>query len=165
MSDAAAPDTRAVQTNGSASTPTQVARRFLERLAANDLEGAIDLVADDIVYTNVSLPSVKGRDNVRRVLAGLDRPNVAFEVYFHSISAEGGTVLTERTDVIQLGRVRVQFWVWGRFDVADGHITLWRDSFDWSDMARATLRGLLGAVIPSVQPKPPSDPITQSPGR
>ena len=71
MSDAAAPDTRAVQTNGSVSTPIQVARRFLDRLAANDLDGTIDLVADDIVYTNVSLPSVKGHDNVRRVLAGL----------------------------------------------------------------------------------------------
>ena len=165
MSDAAAPDTRAVQTNGSASTPVQVARRFLDRLAANDLDGAIDLVADDIVYTNVSLPSIKGRDNVRRVLGGLDRPTVTFEVYFHSVSAEGGTVLTERTDVIQLGRVRLQFWVWGRFDVVDGRITLWRDSFDWADMTRATLRGLAGAVVPALQPRPPTDPPTEAPGR
>lgn len=165
MSDAAPPDARSVLANGAPSTPAQVARRFLERLADNDLEAALELVDDAIVYTNVSLPSVRGKRRVRQVLSGLDRPGTGFEVYFHSIAAEGGTVLTERTDVITLGRVRFQFWVWGRFDVVDGRITVWRDYFDWADMARATVRGIAGAVLPSLQPEPPSDPASETPGR
>ena len=102
---------------------------------------------------------------MRQALGGLDRPSAGFEVYFHSIAAEDGAVLTERTDVITLGRVRLQFWAWGRFDVVDGRITVWRDSFDWSDIARATVRGLVGAVLPAFRPKPPSDPTNEVPGR
>src|SRR6476619_4948877 len=123
MTDAALPDA-ILSSNGSALTPPQVAEQFLRRLAASDLDGALELIDDDILYTNVSLPSVKGKRMVRRVLSGLDRPGSSFEVYFHSIAADDGTVLPERTDVIVIGRLRFQFWVWGRFDVRNGRITL-----------------------------------------
>ena len=88
---------------------------------------------------------------------------MGFEVYLHSISAEGPVVLTERTDVIVVGPFRAQFWVWGRFDVHDGRITLWRDSFDFVDMTRATVRGLVGMALPAVRPTAP-DP-GDAPGR
>ncbi|MBN9618697.1 MAG: hypothetical protein J0H43_03060, partial [Actinobacteria bacterium] len=78
-----------------------------------------------------------------------------FEVYLHSIAVNGPTVLTERTDVLVLGPVRLQFWVTGRFDVRDGLISLWRDSFDYLDCTRALLRGLLGAVAPALRPAAP----------
>jgi limonene-1,2-epoxide hydrolase len=82
---------------------------------------------------------------------------IGFEVYVHAISADGGTVLTERTDVLKFGRLRVQFWVCGRFDVHDGQIVLWRDYyFDQMNIAAATIRGLLGTVFPAVRAKPPS---------
>ena len=76
-------------------------------------------------------------------------------MYLHSISADGPVVLTERTDVIILGPFRSQFWVWGRFDVHDGRITLWRDSFDFLDVVRAIVRGLVGIVVPALRPGPP----------
>lgn len=137
------------------SDPQAVAESFLAALAAADLDGAMSLLADDVVYTNVGLPTIRGRDQVARVLGGLQRPNSSFEVYLHAVSADGPVVLTERTDVIVLGPVRTQFWVWGRFDVHDGRITLWRDSFDFLDVTRATVRGLLGAVLPALRPAPP----------
>jgi limonene-1,2-epoxide hydrolase len=65
-------------------------------------------------------------------------------------------VLTERTDVLKLGRLRVQLWVCGRFDVRDGQIVLWRDYFDYLTLAVATIRGLLGTVFPAIRAKPPS---------
>jgi limonene-1,2-epoxide hydrolase len=96
-------------------------------------------------------------------MSGLERPDTGFEVYLHSISADGDVVLTERTDVITLGRFRAQFWVWGRFDVRDGAITLWRDSFDFLDVAKGIVRGLLGIVMPSLRPAPPA--LDDPPGR
>lgn len=144
--------------------PQDVVETFLARMAESDVAGAMALLDDDIVYVNVGLPAIRGRDRVLRVLGGLSRPGFRFEVYLHAIAADGATVLTERTDVLILGPVRVQFWVTGRFDVGDGQITLWRDSFDYVDMFRSTLRGLLGVAVPPLRPKPPTSPDAP-PGR
>jgi limonene-1,2-epoxide hydrolase len=133
-----------------------VVERFLELLAAADLEGALQLVAADIEYENVSLPTVHGRERMRRLFsAGYERGG-GFEVYVHAISADGPTVLTERTDVLKLGQLRVQIWVCGRFDVRDGQIVRWRDYFDWLNGAEAIVRGLLGIVVPTLRANPPS---------
>ena len=153
------PDTSALPTD-----PQEVVEAFLASLAASDVERSAALVDDEIDYVNVGLPAVHGRDEMAQVFRLLDRPNAGFEVYLHSISADGPVVLTERTDVILIGPVRIQFWVWGRFDVHHGRITLWRDSFDFVDVLRGTVRGLVGTVVPALRPKPPSGSDT-APGR
>ena len=135
--------------------PQAVVEAFLAALAQPDMTVAGALVATDITYVNVGMPTLRGRDRVVKVLGGLGRPGFSFEVYLHAISASGGTVLTERTDVLVMGPVRMQFWVAGRFDVVDGEITLWRDAFDYVDILRATVRGLVGAVLPPLRPHAP----------
>ena len=75
----------------------------------------------------------------------------AFEVKIHRIAADGAAVLTERTDALIIGPLRLQFWVCGVFEVHDGRITLWRDYFDFFDMFKATARGLAGLVLPSLK--------------
>lgn len=146
------------ETNGSTATAAaDVVRRFLLLLEDGHLEAATELLAEDVDYINVSLPRIRGRDQVRRALGmAFSRPNAGFEVYFHSVSADGGTVLTERTDVLVYGPVRIQIWVCGRFDVANGKIVLWKDYFDWLNMVVATVRGIAGAVLPFLRPKPPA---------
>jgi limonene-1,2-epoxide hydrolase len=141
---------------GAPKTPTAVVERFLELLAAADLDGALELVAADIEYENVSLPTVHGRERMRRLFSVAQERGGGFEVYVHSISADGPTVLTERTDVLKYGELRVQLWVCGRFDVHEGLIVRWRDYFDWLNIAGAIARGLLGMVIPGLQPNPPA---------
>lgn len=147
-----------------ATDPQAVVETFFAALAAPDLERSLGLLDDGIVYVNVGLPPIRGRDRVAKVLRSLDRPGSDFEVYLHAISADGPAVLTERTDVLIVGRLRIQFWVWGRFDVHDGKITLWRDSFDYLDILRATVRGLFGMVLPGLRPRAPSE-LGAAPGR
>jgi limonene-1,2-epoxide hydrolase len=142
---------------GAGSTPTLVVERFLELLRVGDVDGAVELLAVDVEYKNVGLPTVSGRERTRRLFrATLGRSGTGFEVYVHAISADGGTVLTERTDVLKFGRLRVQFWVCGRFDVHDGQIVLWRDYFDQMNFWVATARGLLGMIFPALRAKAPS---------
>ena len=50
------------------------------------------------------------------------------------IASNGRAVLTERTDAIFLGPVRIPFQVCGTFLVRDGRITVWRDTFDWTSV-------------------------------
>lgn len=144
--------------------PQEVVEAFLEALASAEVDRAVEYLADDVVYTNVGLPAIHGRHNVAAVLIGLDRPNAGFEVYIHSIANNGPVVLNERTDVIKFGSVRCQFWVWGRFEVHDGLITVWRDYFDNLDILRGIGRGLLGAMVPSLRPEPPES-TRSDPGR
>jgi limonene-1,2-epoxide hydrolase len=146
-----------VNQSGAGSTAIVVVERFLEFLRRGDIDSAVELMAVDVEYTNVGLPAMHGRERVRRAFrATLGRAGAGFEVYVRAISADGPTVLTERIDVLKFGRLRVQFWVCGRFEVHDAKIVLWRDYFDYVAVAAATIRGLLGTVIPAARAKPPS---------
>jgi limonene-1,2-epoxide hydrolase len=142
---------------GASLTPTLLVERFLDLLHAGDIDGATELLGVDVEYTNVGLPMLRGRERVRRFFQRtLGRDGAAFDVYVHAISADGPTVLTERTDVLKLGRMSVQLWVCGRFDVRDEQIVVWRDYFDYLSLGTATIRGLLGMVFPVARAKPPS---------
>lgn len=131
-----------------------VVQRFLYALEDNDFDTVEELAAPDLVWQNVGLPSIRGRS---RILAMLRRAEGkgGFAVKFHRVATEGATVLTERTDAIILGPLRLQFWVCGRFDFNEaGQITLWRDYFDLFDfMVKAPLRALPGIVVPALRPK------------
>lgn len=144
--------------------PRAVVEAFLAALAESNAETADALVADDILYVNVGLPPVRGRAQMARVLGLLDRPGTGFEVYLHAISADGPVVLTERTDVLVIGPLRLQFWVAGRFDVHDGRITLWRDAFDYLDIGRSWVRAVAALAVPALRPAPPRTP-DDPPGR
>jgi limonene-1,2-epoxide hydrolase len=133
-----------------------VVRAFLASLELLDVERALSHVADDVAYTNVSLPTIHGRRALGKALTGFARYATAFEAVNHRIAADGPVVLTERTDVIEIGRLRASFWVCGTFEVHDGRITLWRDYFDWMNVTGGLLRGLVGVVVPSVRAGTPA---------
>lgn len=127
---------------------TQVCLDFLHQLQAGDLDGACSLLAADVEYVNVSLPAIRGRDEVRKALGRMmGLRNAGFEVVIHAAAADGDVVLTDRTDVLILGPVRIEFWVYGRFVVRGGEIAVWRDSFDWLNFTVGALRGLLRAAL------------------
>ena len=127
-----------------------IVKSFLEALQAQDFDTFESLMADDIVYQNVGLPTIRGGRRVGKLMRGMEGKS-SFEVKFHRNVANGATVLNERTDAIVLGPLRLQFWVCGVFELQDGRITLWRDYFDFFDMVKATFRGIVGIVIPAVR--------------
>ncbi|GJF09917.1 limonene-1,2-epoxide hydrolase [Mycolicibacterium cyprinidarum] len=125
---------------------------FLFALADEDFDTVESLAAAGLVWQNVGLPSIRGRARIMKVLRR-GKGRVGFAVKFHHIAQDGGTVLTERTDAITIGPLRLQFWVWGRFEVHDGQVTLWRDYFDFFEfMVKAPLRAVAASVFPSLRP-------------
>jgi limonene-1,2-epoxide hydrolase len=153
-----------VKAEQATSTPTEVVLRLLDALAGFDQDALEATLADEVAYTNVSLPTLHGRRTVGRALArffgGL---GATFEVRMVNIAQDGPVVLTERIDAITWGRLRLQFWVNGRFEVTDGKVTVWRDYFDYYDTTRAALRAVAGAVVPSLRPRFPDhgSPVTR----
>ena len=123
---------------------------FLNALQDSDLEAAEAALDDNLVYENVGLPTIHGRARAMKLFRQMEG-RAAFEVKIHRIAADGAAVLTERSDALIFGPLRLQFWVCGVFEVHDGRITLWRDYFDFFDMFKATVRGLAGLAFPSLR--------------
>ena len=126
----------------------QVVEEFLGALERLDVDRAVELLDPDIEYQNVPFPPAKGRRAVEQQLRGLARYASGFEVVHHNIAANGHVVLTERTDIITVGRWRSAFWVCGTCEGRDGRVSLWRDRFDYADLTWAMLRGAIAALLP-----------------
>jgi len=105
-----------------------VVREFLEALAAPDTKLATSLLSPDVEWRNTGLPTFRGK-RVHGMLRDMDRRRIGFDVTIHAIAGDGDTVLTDRTDYLQLGPLRTGFWVCGTFTVKQGLITKWDDHF------------------------------------
>jgi limonene-1,2-epoxide hydrolase len=130
---------------------TRTVETFLYALQDHDFERAQGLVADNLVWENVGWPTMRGGRRVINTFRSMTS-RIGFEVKIHRIAADGDAVLTERTDALVFGPVRMHFWVCGAFEVHADRITLWRDYFDMYDVLKGALRGIGGAVIPSLRP-------------
>jgi len=126
-------------------TEIETVQGLLAALAASDLERALALVSDDIIYQNRPLPASRGKRAFEQQMRGFARFTERFEVETHSIAADGATVLTERTDAFIVRGARVSFWVYGTFEVRGGRVEVWRDAFDWM-----TLLARFGAALPRI---------------
>jgi limonene-1,2-epoxide hydrolase len=134
------------------STNSSTVEAFLFAVQNEDFDAADLLLADDVRWQNVGIPTITGRQRIIKLMKG-GQGRLGFEVKIHRIAAEGTTVLTERTDALVVGPLRLQFWVCGVFEVHNGRITLWRDYFDsFEFFVKAPLRALIGVVIPPLRP-------------
>lgn len=124
---------------------------MLSALQDQDIDGVGAVLDDDLVYQNVGFPTIRGRARALKLFRGMEG-RIGFEVKTHRIAVNGSSVLTERTDALVLGPLRVQFWVCGVFEVHNGRITLWRDYFDMWDVSKALVRGVIGIALPALKP-------------
>jgi limonene-1,2-epoxide hydrolase len=124
---------------------------LLSRLQVADTDGAAAVLDENVVAEAVGLLTIHGRARTVKVIRAMEG-RVGFEVKIHRIAVNGSSVLTERTDVLLIGRLRLQFWVCGVFEVHNGRITLWRDYVDAWDLTKALLRGVIGAAVPALRP-------------
>jgi limonene-1,2-epoxide hydrolase len=124
---------------------------FLYAMQDADFDTVDRLMADGIEWQNVGFPTIRGRERIIKLFKR-SQGRYGFEVKIHRIAAEGNAVLTERTDALVLGPLRLQFWVCGVFEVHGGRITLWRDYFDMFDFVKGTARGLAAMMFPSLRP-------------
>jgi limonene-1,2-epoxide hydrolase len=120
----------------------ETVRGFLGTLEASDVDRALTYVSPDVVYQNIPLSPARGLSEFEKQMRMLVKLVDRFEARIHHIAADGNFVLTERTDVLQRGGLRLAVWVCGTFEVRDGRIALWRDYFDWAAVSLGFLRNL-----------------------
>ncbi|MBX8691545.1 limonene-1,2-epoxide hydrolase, partial [Mycobacterium sp. 20091114027_K0903767] len=104
------------QSTTAAASQTSTVETFLNALQEQDFDTAESTLAQNLVYQNVGLPTVYGRNRAMKLFRSM--PGwMGFEVKIHRIAADGAAVLTERTDALVFGPLRLQFWVCGVFEV------------------------------------------------
>lgn len=123
-------------------------REFLSALECDAVDEALELVTGDVLWINTSLPTVRGIDALRRALELGPTIHLGFEAHIHQIASDDNVVLTERTDVLRFGPVRVAFWVCGTFELRDGKIAIWHDHFSWGSILRGAAVGIIEPLLP-----------------
>jgi limonene-1,2-epoxide hydrolase len=121
------------QSTRSNEPPIAVVESFLAALQAKDFDRAVSLLADDVVYQNVPFPADRGKPAVVRTLKLFEKVVTDFQVRMRNIAERGGTVLTERVDILSGRLLYLDIKVCGTFEVRDGKIVLWRDYFDLAE--------------------------------
>ena len=112
-------------------TPSETVTAFIQAIERLDVDAAVALLADDVLYENVPMEPISGRESVHAALGRF--LGAASEVHWPVSSqiAAGNRVANERVDRFKIGDGWLEMPVAGFFEVDDaGMITLWRDYFD-----------------------------------
>ncbi len=142
--------TELTETSAETAENMRTVEGFLNAMQEEDFDTVDAALADDLVYENVGLSRIRGGRRTAKMLSRM-QGRIGFEVKIHRIAADGAAVLTERTDALIVGPLRIQFWACGIFEVHNGRITLWRDYVDIYDMLKGLLRGVVALAIPSLK--------------
>ena len=107
---------------------------FRALIAAWEKRSVDDILAvmtDDALYLNVGMPEMVGHAAIRAGLTAFVGGSTAIHWTVHHIAeAADGAVLTERTDVFEMGGRKVSIPVMGVAEFRDGKICAWREYFD-----------------------------------
>ncbi len=102
---------------------------FCRAWSGPDIERVLAMLSDDILYHNIPLPPLHGKDAVSAYLRAAGPFDECRWDVLH-IAATGDHVLTERIDRMVVSGQEIILPVMGAFRVRDYHICEWRDYFD-----------------------------------
>jgi limonene-1,2-epoxide hydrolase len=111
-------------------TPEETVNEFIRRVVSKDLDGARELVTDDIEYDNVPMGKNLGADAMLAFLGPMVDGIDEVEFAVHRQTATGNVIMNERTDRFRLGQNWLELPVAGIFELTGDKISLWRDYFD-----------------------------------
>ena len=118
-------------------TNTEKVLAFIAAWEARDVEKILAAMAPDAVYHNIPMQPMKGREAIRGFITPFLGGATRVEWTVHNVAESAdGTVLTERTDVFEMGPKTISLPVMGTFEFRDGLISKWRDYFDLADFQR-----------------------------
>ena len=99
-----------------------------------DIDAACDMLAEDVVYHNIPMEPINGREAARAFLKGMPGlTGIEWEVF--NSAENGDTVLNEREDRFFMGGGgKLAVRVMGVFKVVNDEIAEWRDYFDLAEL-------------------------------
>jgi limonene-1,2-epoxide hydrolase len=127
----AAPSPGAESSREGSMSHTDIVRTFIAAWERRSIDDILALMTHEVRYLNVGMAEMVGHDQIRAGLTLFLGGSSAVRWSVHHIAeTAAGTVLTERTDVFEMGPRTVTIPVMGVFEFAGDKISAWRDYFD-----------------------------------
>ena len=112
-------------------------RALIAAWEARSIDDILATMTPNVRYLNVGMPEMVGHDAIRAGLTGfLGASTKVHWTVRHIAETAEGAVLTERTDVFEMGPKTVSIPVMGVFEFEAGKISAWRDYFDVPDFQK-----------------------------
>ncbi|MFT6437623.1 MAG: limonene-1,2-epoxide hydrolase [Candidatus Azotimanducaceae bacterium] len=109
--------------------PIQVVENFIDAWNRMDWEAVVSALADDVIYHNIPMEKLEGKQAAAAFIRGMKPEGVDWETL--SIAENGNKVLTERIDRFDMaGGKKLVIPVMGVFEIENDKIKAWRDYFD-----------------------------------
>jgi limonene-1,2-epoxide hydrolase len=115
----------------------KVVRDFIAAWSRLDPEELSRYFAEDGVYHNMPTAPVRGRENVKRMIAGFIAAWTETRWEIVNLLAAGDLVIVERVDRTRAGTRAVDLPCTGVFEMQGGRIKVWRDYFDLGTYVKA----------------------------
>ncbi len=115
----------------------KIIREFIGAWSRLDPEELSRYFSEDGVYHNMPAGPVRGRENVRNMIAGFTRPWTETRWDILNLVSSGNVVIAERLDRTRAGDKSVDLPCTGVFELEKGKIKVWRDYFDLGTYLKA----------------------------
>lgn len=116
---------------------TEIVRALIAGWENRSVDEILATMSPGVRYVNVGMGEMVGHEQVRAGLAGFLGASTRVQWTVHHIAETAdGAVLTERTDVFEMGGKTIRIPVMGVFEFEAGKISAWRDYFDAPDFQR-----------------------------
>ena len=114
----------------------EIVKQFFDFWCRDDIDGALKLCADDVIWDNVPMEPIEGRKNVRDFLAryGAGMSEKQYDIL--NVMESGELVFIEALENYVRSGSAVSVRFMSAFDVKDNLITHWRDYFDLATVER-----------------------------
>lgn len=116
-------------------TNLEIVRAYIAAFEARDMNRIVAMTAPDIIYHNIPMEVVRGREAFEKLQASFIGRSIEVRWEILNIAqADDGAVLTERVDHFLMPKDRrISVRVMGIFELSEGLVARWRDYFDLAE--------------------------------
>lgn len=118
-------------------TALNIVRKFLNLVAAKEIDEAMTHIASDCEYHNMPMTKVIGPAAVRAVLEPFFGATIKNELIILRELVDGDTVFTERLDRHLTEKGWAELPVAGVWVIRDGQIAIWNEYFDLATLTNS----------------------------
>jgi limonene-1,2-epoxide hydrolase len=116
---------------------SDIVRTLIAAWERRSIDDILATMSPEVRYVNVGMPEMLGHAAIRAGLTGFLAASTKVHWAVHHIAeTPAGAVLTERTDVFEMGPRTVSIPVMGVFEFESDKISAWRDYFDVPDFQK-----------------------------
>jgi limonene-1,2-epoxide hydrolase len=125
-------------------TSEQVVRDWCASWLRRDLDEILSRVTDDMIYHNIPVPAVVGKENVALVFKYFLEIMDPIDLEITNIFSAGNKVFTERIDRMTAKTGHTDLPVGGYFEIRDGKIAVMHEYFNLGTFEEQTGMKLTG---------------------